>query len=108
MSTKGSITHHHPRDRMPRVGTGGALASSIFDPFLRVLCFSKPLYLVAVEPPRGTGLKAPALNGYASASEFSVCRCGSNMWSNRVNSDKLTDPGLLWKRNAWSRLRPDS
>jgi hypothetical protein len=54
------------------------------------------------------GLKAQALNGYASSSEFSVCRCGSNMWSNRVNSDKLTDPGLLLKRNAWWRLTPDS
>ena len=52
----------------------------------------------------------PTLSGYASEFEFSVCHCGSNMWCNRVNSDKLIDPGWLLqrKRNAWSRLTPDS
>jgi len=52
----------------------------------------------------------PTLSGYASEFEFSVCHCGSNMWCNRVNSDKLIDPGWLLQRkwNAWSQLRPDS
>ena len=39
-----------------------------------------------------------ALSGYASDSEFSVCRCGSNRRYNRVNSDKPIDPGLLLQR----------
>jgi hypothetical protein len=58
----------------------------------------------------GSLKRSTALSGYASDAEPSVCRCGSNMRSNRVNSDKLTDPDLLLerKRNAWSRLRPDS
>jgi hypothetical protein len=45
----------------------------------------------------------------AYASEFSACRCGSNMRYNRARQDKLIDPGLLLLRrpNAWSRLKPD-
>jgi hypothetical protein len=31
----------------------------------------------------------------SACSEFSVCRCGSNMQCNRVNSDKPIDPDLL-------------
>jgi hypothetical protein len=51
-----------------------------------------------------------ALSGYASDSEFSVCRCGSNTWYNHANLETLIDPGLLrmiLRANAWSRLKRD-
>src|SRR5262249_15718782 len=98
---------------MPRVRRGGTLAS-IFYPALRGFRLNKWLSGEGwddrhVKQFAGNLKRPSALSGYASDSEFSVCRCGNNMWSNRVKLDKPIDPGLLLRRpNAWSPLRPDS
>jgi hypothetical protein len=88
-------TTHPVREGRPTLGAALALMAA------------GTAFIVA---PKLVACHSTQLSGYASDSEFSVCRCGSNMWCNRVNSEKLNDPGLLLqrKRNAWWRPRPDS
>jgi hypothetical protein len=58
-------------------------------------CFNKRVAVVPTATEVNAGSQAPsALSGYASDSEFSVCRCGSNTRNNRMNWDKPIYPGL--------------
>jgi hypothetical protein len=71
---------------------------------------STPRDLFGVTAKGRTRLKRrSALSGYAYASEFSDCRCGSTIRPHKSKKmGKGLDPGLpMIPPNPWSRLNPD-